>query len=120
MKTWTIWVLLWLSPHEKREIGGRTATAARGPVVAKPYKWWNFNMTQFAVFSRPHSSFHRSRRQWDGGLGPSRARLKWRLSAPRHDQGSLRRLARARAQRRPRSQCDFLSNQRPLLYRLGL
>ena len=30
MKTWTIWVLLWLSPHEKREFGGRTATAARG------------------------------------------------------------------------------------------
>ena len=24
------WVLLWLSPHEKREFGGRTATAARG------------------------------------------------------------------------------------------
>ena len=65
-------------------------------------------------------SFYRPRRQWDGGLGPSRARLKWRLSAPRHDQASLRRLARARAQRRPKSQCDFLSNQRPLLYRLGL
>ena len=46
------------------------------------------------------------------GLGPSRARLKWRLSAPRHDQASLRRLARARAQRRPKLQCDFLSNQR--------
>ena len=25
-----MWVLLWLSPHEKREFGGRTATAARG------------------------------------------------------------------------------------------
>ena len=54
------------------------------------------------------------------GLGPSRARLKWRLSAPRHDQGSLRRLARARAQRRPRSQCVFLSNQRPRPNPFGL
>ena len=25
-----MWVLLWLSPHEKREFGCRTATAARG------------------------------------------------------------------------------------------
>ena len=25
-----MWVLLWLSPHEKREFGARTATAARG------------------------------------------------------------------------------------------
>ena len=54
------------------------------------------------------------------GLGPSRARHMWRLSAPRHDQASARRLAGPCAQRRPRSHCDLLSNQRPLTEPLGL
>ena len=97
-----------LRPSSARSSGGH------------PEKWWNFNMTLYTGPLQPHSSFHGPRRHWAGGLGPSRARLKWRLSAPRHDQGSLRRLARARAQRRPRSQCVFLWNQRPCPNPFGL